>query len=81
MDLVIDPAGTVRAVYSEAIALEALGHLHITRASRVEPTEDGRWTADLTPVGGPVLGPFPRRSEALSAEAAWLGRHWLAPPS
>jgi hypothetical protein len=81
MDLVIDPAGHVRAVYAEDIALDALGPLYITRASRVEPTQDGRWTADLSPVGGPVLGPFPRRSAALAAEAAWLGRHWLAPPS
>ena len=32
------------------------------------------------PVGGPVLGPFDRRSEALEAERAWLEAHWLLPP-
>jgi hypothetical protein len=81
MDLVIDSGGTVRALYSEEIELARLGTLHITRASRVEPTQGGRWTADLSPVGGPLLGPFPRRSEALTAEADWLARHWLVPPS
>ena len=45
------------------------------------PTADGRWTADLRPVGGPVLGPFARRSEALEAERAWLEANWLTPSS
>ena len=44
------------------------------RPAAIEPTPDGRWTADLGPAGGPVLGPFPRRSEALDAERAWLGK-------
>ena len=80
MILVIDPRGSVRAVYGELIELAALGRVAIARASHVEPTPDGRWTADLRPVGGPVLGPYPRRSEALEAEAAWLEMNWLAPP-
>lgn len=29
------------------------------------------------PVGGPVLVPFDRRSEALEAEVAWLEEYWL----
>ena len=49
----------------------------ITRASHVEPDQQGRWLADLTPVAGPVLGPFERRSEALEAEQSWLAEHWL----
>ena len=77
MNLVIDPLGTVRCVYGEAIPLADLGDLTIRRASHVEPDEAGRWWADLTPVGGPVLGPFDRRSAALEAEAAWLD-DWLA---
>ena len=67
----------VRAIYQEEIDLGVLGRPTITRASHVEPDRDGRWRADLTPVGGPVLGPFDRRSEALEAEREWLERHWL----
>ena len=80
MDLVISPGGTVRAVYAEELDLDCLGHALITRASHVEPDTAGRWRADLGPVGGPVLGPFRRRSEALEAEVAWLQAHWLLPP-
>ena len=77
MKLLVKPDGTVRAIYQEAIDLGVLGRPTIARASHVEPGQDGRWRADLTPVGGPVLGPFDRRSEALEAETAWLERHWL----
>jgi hypothetical protein len=79
MQLVIGPAGQVRAIYSEDFDLATLGPLAIARASAVEPGGDGRWHADLRPLLGPVLGPFPRRSEALAAELAWLERHWLLP--
>lgn len=78
MQLIIDPRGTVRCVYDEAIYLAALGTLHITRGSHVEPTSDGRWTADLSPAEGPLLGPFSARSEALDAERRWLEANWLA---
>jgi hypothetical protein len=81
MDLVVGPGGRVRAIYSEDIDLAAIGHPAITRASHVEPNADGLWLADLTPMDGPVLGPYPRRSEALAAEHAWLEAHWLAPPA
>ena len=72
MDLIVSPDGTIRAVYAEAIDLGVLGHLVIARASHVEPNDSGRWLADLTPVAGPVLGPFDLRSEALEAEQVWL---------
>ena len=77
MDLIVSPDGTIRAVYAEAIDLGVLGHLVISRASHVEPNDSGRWLADLTPVAGPVLGPFDLRSEALEAEQAWLVTNWL----
>ena len=64
MQLVISPSGWVRALYDEAIPLESLGRLRITRASHVEPDPGGQWIADLTPVFGPVLGPFVSRSVA-----------------
>jgi hypothetical protein len=77
MQLVIDSRGTVRCLYTEAIALASLGRLAIRRGSHVEPTPDGRWLADLSPVFGPALGPFALRSEALAAEQDWLETHWL----
>ena len=78
MKLLVKRDGSVRAIYDEEIDLGVLGRPSITRASHVEPDDRGRWTADLTPVGGPVLGPFGRRGEALEAEREWLERHWLA---
>jgi hypothetical protein len=77
MELVIAPDGHARAIYGEAIDLRALGPLAIVRASHVEPTPDGRWSADLRLVRGPVLGPFAQRSQALEAEHQWLRAHWL----
>ena len=81
MDLVILPDGTVRAVYAEDINLGVLGRPMITRASHVEPDEQGHWIADLTPVSGPVLGPFCQRSQALKAEKTWLEANWLIRPA
>jgi hypothetical protein len=77
MDLLIRPDGTIHALYDETIDLAALGRPSIVRASHVEPTDAGNWQADLQPVGGPLLGPYARRSAALAAERAWLERHWL----
>ncbi|QEH32090.1 hypothetical protein OJF2_05590 [Aquisphaera giovannonii] len=79
MDLTISPGGVVRTVYGEAIDLAALGTPMIERASRVEPDASGRWVADLSPVGGPRLGPFALRSEAIAAELAWLAANWPGP--
>jgi hypothetical protein len=77
MQLMIEMGGTVHCVYAEAIDLSALGTPSIRRASHVEPDEQGQWWADLSPVDGPRLGPFPSRSLALHAERAWLDEHWL----
>jgi hypothetical protein len=77
MHLIVEPTGRIRAIYTEELDLVVLGHPEIRRASHVEARPDGRWSADLRPVGGPVLGPFDRRSQALEAELAWLEAHWL----
>lgn len=77
MELLILPGGDVRCVYDEAIDLQRLGSVSIQRASHVEPTSDGEWIADLSPVNGPSLGPFAIRSDALTAERQWLDKHWL----
>jgi hypothetical protein len=78
MQIIIESGGTVRCIYSEEIELATIGTLTITRASHVEPDQQGCWQADMGPVGGPVLGPFKRRSDALAAEHAWLEEHWMA---
>ncbi len=77
MNLIVERNGSVRGIYGEAIDLSVLGPARITRASHVEPDDRGRWLADMSPVGGPVLGPFDRRSEALGAEVSWLEANWL----
>ena len=79
MELLALPDGTVRAIYAEDIDLTGLGSAVISRASQVEPDSQGRWLADLSQVDGPVLGPFDRRSEALTAELTWLEANWLLP--
>ena len=79
MQLVVEPGGQVRGLYGEAVDLAALGVLAIRRASHVEPDHSGAWWADLSPLGGPQLGPFAHRSLALAAEQTWLERNWLEP--
>ncbi len=76
MQLLIRPDGRIDCVYGEAIDLSRLGTLQIRRGSHVEPTSDGRWTVDLSPVNGPRLGPFALRSAALAAELEWLNTRW-----
>ena len=77
MQIIIDSRGNCRCVYDEAIPLPALGRIKIRRGSHVEPVPGGKWMADMSPVGGPLLGPFPFRSQALSAERRWLEKNWL----
>lgn len=74
----ISPGGGIEFIYHDALRpLLTAGEAHIRRASHVEPTPDGRWTADLTPMHGPILGPYLTRAEALTAETDWLIQHWL----
>ena len=77
MELLIAPTGGIRCVYGEEVNLSELGRLSIQRGSHVEPTADGQWTADMSPVLGPQLGPFDCRTQALEAEVAWLNQYWL----
>jgi hypothetical protein len=72
MELVVDAGGGVKCIYDETLDLRELGKLQITGASHVEPDSGGNWWADMGPSGGPVLGPFRSRSEALAAEKGWL---------
>ena len=78
LQMVIETEATIRCLYDEAIDFSRLGRQHISRGSHVEPDQNGNWLANLSPVGGPVLGPFSCRSLALDAERVWLEKNWLA---
>lgn len=75
--ITIGPSGSLRFVYADILApMLELGQPTIQRASHVEPEPGGRsWSADLSPVGGPVLTGFSLRQDALDAEVAWLREH------
>lgn len=77
MDILVRPSGSATCIYFDAIPLSAIGTLSIIRASNVEPNSVGQWMADLSPVDGPVLGPFEKRADAIKAEVNWLQNNWL----
>lgn len=79
MELVVGCDGSARCIYNEALDLREIGKLQITRASHVEPDAEGYWWADMGPSGGPVLGPYGSRSEALGAERDFLSGARNAP--
>lgn len=71
--IAVDNEGHLVFIYSDELAcLSSLGKMTTRRASHVEPAEDGQWTADMSPVDGPMLGPFALRSTALETEVEWL---------
>lgn len=76
--IAVRPDGEVAWVYDDALqALLEEGEAVIRRASHVEPTPDGRWQADLAPVGGPKLSTTLHRAASIDAETAWIERHVL----
>jgi len=71
--------GRLCFVYDDRLkSFAGLGSTKVARVSHVEPTSDLGWTADLSPVGGPCLGPFKTREEALNAEKHWLDANMAA---
>ena len=76
---VIDNEGNVVTIYDDALAgfVELGGQIVTKRASHVEPEkgDNGTWSADLSPVGGPMLSGYLTRSDALAAELVWLNEH------
>ena len=78
MYISVRPDGELAFIYDDALlSLMDMGRPQIRRASHVEPAPGGGWQADLSPVGGPMLGPFRLRAGALEAEAVWLREHLL----
>lgn len=77
MILLVTNTGAIVYVHSDDLAdLADLGDATTRRASNVEPVPGGGWSADMGPVGGPVLldagRPFRLRADALDAERAYL---------
>lgn len=79
--LVVRPDGTVEFIYADFLArvLDA-GDFAIRRASHVEPTPDGKWQADMAPVGGPRLDATLTRAATLAMEVHWIEKNWLLRP-
>lgn len=83
LTLVVSDGGSIKAIYDDALVplMDQAESVVTRRASHVEPsiTEwgDGRsyWTADLSPVGGPMLTGFTTRKAALDAEVEYLRGH------
>lgn len=88
IELFIDESGKMTFIYDDELSdLCDEGDFSTKRASHVEPSGSG-WTADMSPIldtvdlqmqqeavcllGGPVLGPFSLRKDALDAEVKWI---------
>lgn len=82
MKITFEVDGRIKFIYDDALAgvAKEVGALTIKRASHVEPGDDGCWYADMSPVCGPLLGPFDTREEALTAERVWLVTHSIPRP-
>ena len=70
--IVVQENGTMQWIWTDELAdLVGEGSAKIERASHVEPI-GGQWFADLGPSGGPVLGGFLIRQDAIDAEIEWI---------
>lgn len=81
VNVLIDDDGNMQFVWSDELAeLAAAGETDVRRVSHVEPSGKG-WSADMSPVGGPVLlgadgKPFSTRGAALAAEREYLSKEF-----
>ncbi len=84
MKITFEVDGRVKFIYDDTLAevAQEVGELSVQRASHVEPCPSNHrlWQADMSPVNGPLLGPFNSRSEALLAETVWLNNHGIPRP-
>jgi hypothetical protein len=76
--IMVGPDGIMHFVHDDQLVeLIEAGEAHVVRASNVEPM-GVQWIADLSPIGGPALGPFRFRHDALRAEHTWIEENYLA---
>jgi len=91
--VIVNPNGTLRFLVSDRTeqAFSEASVLEIHRVSHVDVFEDldpkaktkaapgspTSWYADMSPVNGPVLGPFRSRKRALQEERYYLERRNL----
>lgn len=75
MKIIVEKDGNIRFMYSDDFCdLMDEGKYKVCRVSHVEPC-DGGWSADLTPINGPILGPYKKRKDALDAEIEWINEN------
>ena len=67
MRVVVEPDGTVRAVYSDKLKNMNLGVMAVTRASNVEFNEAAQNWEALTP-GGELIASGPNRDDVIKEE-------------
>lgn len=81
IDVVVDEAGALTFVWHDALAeLVPAGYTcDIQRASHVEPTPDGRWTADMRPTFLGLMTEAQRGAFGASAGPQWFDRLTLGP--
>lgn len=81
-EIIVAPNGMLRFIYDDDLAamLQDIGSISVCRASHVEPENGGGWTADMSPCGGPVLGPYLTRKDALKAETHWIEQNGIPIP-
>ena len=80
--ILISPDGNVKFIYNEKLIDTLNTNANIrsdARASHVEPDEIniGKWKVDLSPVNGPIIHNFNKRSIALQYEVDWLNDNYL----
>jgi hypothetical protein len=73
--IIVVEGGIVKYLYNENFE-PIEGKTTITRASHVEPEENGKWSVDLSPINGEVVKGFDKRSDALKYEEGRVNQ-WL----
>ena len=89
MDLTATARNLIRQVDDGRMALFCVHGSHVMSQLRADGAHvtatayvvwDCLWWADMRLSGGPILGPYNTREDALQEEKTWLSRHELPAP-